>query len=415
MLIGFFVMVWVIRYLGPHNFGELSYAQSMVGLFAAIGSLGLDDIVIRSLVRGDAKDGDLLATAALLKTAGGILVAGLAIGLALVLEQTATIVYLVLILSVTSIFAGLSVPDLWFQAKIQSKYSVTVRLSVLLLATVGQVTLILLGASVLGFAALAPMLSIIGGIAFWIILHRVGPTTLELRPQLELARKLLQSSWPLIIAGLSIAIYMKIDQVMLGDMVSTREVGIYATATRLSEMWYFFPLVIASSVFPTIVASRESSSKKEYARRMQIAYDIMVGISLFIAVPLTLFATPVVRLVFGGEYVEAASILKVHIWALVFVSLGVCRGKWLLAENFIRFSMVATLLGAVVNVGLNLMLIPPFGGIGAAWATLLAYAVSAHFSSLLTKETRQAFRQMSYSLILPFRFYELWSFLHRRK
>lgn len=407
MGISFFVAVWVIRYLGPELFGKFSYAMSMVALFGAIATLGLDNIVIRNIVRGDADEGELLATTGVLKFIGGILATVLAIGSVILLGQDRETILLVGIFGGSIIFAGLGVPDLWFQAKIRSKYSVGVRLGALVFTSVCKIILILTGASIVAFALVYPIGALFSGIGFVGLLKITTSKTFRLRPRRDLVAILLKDSWPLIISGLSIAVYMKSDQIMLGEMASDHEVGLYATAAKLSEMWYFFPMVIAGSVFPSIIKTKESAQIDVYHRRMQAFYDIMTVISLAIVVPMTFLAEPIVSTMFGADYEGAGSILRIHIWAFVFVSLGVCRGKWLIAENMTRFAMIATLIGAAANIGLNLVLIPALGGIGAAWATLIAYAISVYFTSLLIPETHVAFKQMTYSLILPLRFREL--------
>ena len=218
-----------------------------------------------------------------------------------------------------------------------------------------------------------------------------------------MAQRMMRDAWPLIFAGLSVSVYMKIDQVMLGEMIGESAVGIYATAVKISELWYFIPAAIAGSVFPKIVSTKENASQAVYDERMQVFYDAVALISYLIIIPVVLSATPLIELLFGVEYAASAPILQVHIWAFLFVSLGVARGKWLVAENFTRFAMFASLLGAIANVGLNIILIPTHAGLGAAWATLLSYGVSVYVSLLLLKKLWPVLYQLSIALLAPFR------------
>ena len=202
---------------------------------------------------------------------------------------------------------------------------------------------------------------------------------------------------------------MWIDQVMIGAMVGHAAVGIYGAAVKISELWYFIPTAIAGSVFPKIVqvreAARADTHAARYKDRMQTLYDGMVLLSYGVILLITFLAAPIIELLFGPEYAASAAILQVHIWALLFVSLGVARSKWLIAENLMVFSMVATVLGAVINVGLNVLLIPRYAGLGAAWATLLSYAVAAYLSCLLLKRLRPVFAQLTASLFIPLRLF----------
>jgi O-antigen/teichoic acid export membrane protein len=197
---------------------------------------------------------------------------------------------------------------------------------------------------------------------------------------------------------------MNVDQVMIEYMVGSKSVGIYATAVKISELWYFIPTIVASTIFPKIVETKESYSEKVYRERMQSLYDVMSMISYLIVVPLAITAHPVIDIFFGSEFNESAVILQVHIWAFIFVSLGVIRGKWLIAENMTTFSMIAAGIGAIVNVTLNVLLIPESAGVGAAWATLFAQVTATYLTCFLLSKTRsRALPQMTRALYLPFR------------
>jgi O-antigen/teichoic acid export membrane protein len=196
---------------------------------------------------------------------------------------------------------------------------------------------------------------------------------------------------------------MKIDQVMLGEMVGDSAVGIYATAVKISELWYFIPSAIAGSVFPKIVSSRENASEEVYRERMQAFYDAVALLSYLVIIPVTLSAEPLIKLIFGAEYAESASILQVHIWAFLFVALGTAQGKWLVTENFTKFSMLTAILGAFFNVSLNAFVIPTYAGLGAAWATLLAQAIANYFSLFLLRTLWPTVFQLSKALMVPLR------------
>jgi PST family polysaccharide transporter len=189
---------------------------------------------------------------------------------------------------------------------------------------------------------------------------------------------------------MAIMVYMKIDQIMLGQMLGDDAVGIYSAAVRISEVWYFIPMMIVASVFPSILEAKKRD-ETQYLQRLQRLYDIMVWLSVAIALPMTFVSTPIVIALFGPAYAESGTVLAIHIWASVFVFLGVASSQWFVAENRQILSFQRTLLGALVNVILNLVLIPDFGPIGASVATVVAYAIAAFFADVMQKETRQTF------------------------
>jgi O-antigen/teichoic acid export membrane protein len=207
---------------------------------------------------------------------------------------------------------------------------------------------------------------------------------------------------------------MKIDQVMLKGMLGDSAVGQYGAGVRLSEAWYFIPMVVCSSALPAIVRSKDVSASN-LSEKICKLYSHLILVAVLISILVSLLSRFVVNVLYGPAYGEAASVLSVHIWASVFVFLGVASSQWLLVENLQRVLFFNTALGAVLNIGLNFVLIPRFGSIGAAWATLIAQAFVGYFSMLIWAETRQNFYLLSRSfratpklLITSFRSIPIW-------
>ncbi len=404
MTIRFFVGVWVVRYLGPENYGVYSYALSYVGIFTAVSTLGLDGIVIRNLSSEQWSEGTVMGTAFTLRIIAGVFTIGIVAATVLTVSDDWITQLAVLVVSGQLLFKSADVFKLWFKSEIKSKYPVWVRSGVTVLYAGSQIACILAGLPVLVFVTLVMAqtgLKVLGTYLMYRYVPEGGNS--EWTFEWETAQNVLRDAWPLIFAGLSVAVYMKIDQVMLGEMAGQSAVGIYATAAKVSELWYFIPSAIAGSVFPKIVSSKENASEKVYRQRMQNFYDMVAILSYIIIIPMVLSAGPLINLLFGAEYGEAGPILQIHIWAFLFVSLGTARGKWLITENFTRFAMISAVLGAMVNVALNYALIPTFVGIGAAWATLLSQVVAVFLSCLIWHPLRDVFVQMTKALFVPFR------------
>jgi PST family polysaccharide transporter len=257
---------------------------------------------------------------------------------------------------------------------------------------------------VLVFIAILVVQTAVQALGFAIAMWQRGPSLRQFLPSAQLARKLLWDAWPLMISAFSTMVYMKVDQIMLRSMVGETEVGIYASAVKLSELWYFLPMAIANSVFPEIVRSREQMSPERYRYRLQRFYDALAALAYCVAILVSLLAPVLVPLLFGENYAGAVPILQIHVWSFVFIALGVGRGKWLVVENLTKIAMGATVLGAVTNVGINWFVIPNYGGIGAAWATMISYAIYAYFALALVAKTRFTFWQLSKAIVAPVRY-----------
>lgn len=412
MGVGLLLGIWIARYLGPEQFGLLNFSLAFVGLFAAIPSLGLQGIVVRDIVRNPECTQITLGTAAFLQLIAGLVAYLLMIvSIACVRADDVLARSIVAILGSMMLFEACKIAVFWFESQVQSKYTVWVQNSVFLVFAAIKITLILKNAPLISFvwATLAEI-----GIAALILLSvmsKHGPSLNTLQVTAERAKILLKNSWPLIFSAISITIYMKIDQIMLGQMIGDEAVGIYSAATRISEVWYFIPMSIVASVFPTILNAKKYSEELYYAR-IQKLYDLMVVISFSVALPMTLFSETVVTLLFGQAYLGAAPVLTIHIWAATFVFLGVASGQWFLAENKQLLSLERTAAGAIVNVALNLWLIPIYGAVGAAVATVISQATASWLYDGIQPKTRGMFWMKSRA-INPKNWLQL--FLNRNK
>lgn len=403
MSAAFLVAIWLIRYLGPEDFGKYSYAASFVGLFTVFAGLGLDSIVVRNLLGDENERGAILGTALALRLLAAAATYTLTVVLIYLVNDDSTIRMMVYVIAGQLLTMPFLVIDHWFQSQVQSKYVVWVKTIATVVILSSRVSFILMELPVVYFAGLLLTENVILAIGLIITYRLKNVDKTRWLVRVDIARELMADAWPLIVTGFSISIYLRIDQVMLERMAGSAAVGIYAAAVRFSEIWYFIPMAIAASVFPAVVRTRANGDYALYRRRMQAFYDVMVAISYIIAIPLTVLSVDLIKLLYGERYIGAGPIMQVHIWAFVFVCLGVSRSRWLVAENFTRFAMITAGLGALTNVLLNLWLIPDYAGLGAAWATTISYAVSGYISSAATAKVRPAFIQQSLSLLLPFR------------
>ena len=391
MGVGLFVGVWVARYLGVEKFGILNYATAIVALFNPLTKLGLDGLIIRSIVREPGIKDQILGTTFWLKLAGAIASIFLAVSSIFVLHHDDQLtVRIVAILATAGIFQAFDAIDYWFQSQIQSKYTVVARNTAFIITALVKVALIKMQAPLVAFAW-ATLAEVALGTVGLIIAYRFKGYSIFWRWSLTLAKTLLQESWPLMLSGLTIMIYMKIDQIMLGEMVDTTAVGLYSAATRISEVWYFIPMAIASSVAPRIYAAKDIS-EEVYYQKIQQLLRLLVLISIFVALPMTFLSNRIITILFGTSYLAAGSILAIHIWATVFVSMGIATGIWFVAEGFTHFAFQRNLIGAVTNIFLNLFLIPAYAGVGAAIATVISYAIASFLSHSINLKTRKIFK-----------------------
>lgn len=398
MGLSFLVGIWVARYLGPEDLGLWQYAQSLVGLGTAVATLGASQIVVRDLVNNPEDEGRILGTTFILIICSGV-ATSLVIGCVGWWQNEETLVrWLVVIASVNLLFQAFNVFDFWFQSKVLSKYSAYARTMAQIIISALKVTFIILGLTLIYFALTVVVASIIRALVWIYNYNKKSILIKDWHFDASYAQQLLINAWPLILTGVSTSIYMRIDQVMLKSMAGADAVGNYAVAVMISEMWYFIPISITSSVFPAIVnSSRDSESK--YNNRLQLLYDAMAGVGVLIAIPITLLGDLLITILFGPEFNLASKVLVVYVWSAVFVFLGVARSSWLINENFQKFGMVFMVIGACSNIVLNVWLIPNYGIVGAAWATIFSQGLSSWFLTIIFAKTRIVFYMHTKSLV----------------
>jgi len=408
LVLNFGVSVWFINYLGAGSYGQYAWAVSFVGLFAAFSNLGLDSIVVRELSRTDADAGQILGTAAWLRAFSSVGTIGLIFAAAPWFTDDPQVRHLVWIVAVGVIADPAQIVDLWFQARIESKYVVWLRATVSVCSIAAKAALIGLGMSLPAFAWLHALQGLALGGGFWALFLARRPSGLRLAATARRARALLADSWPLILAGLSVTVYMRIDRIMLGQMLGDEQVGTYSTAATISEVWNFFPVAIVSTLFPLVVRGRERGGETLHLRRMQVLYDAMALLGYTVACATTLAGPWLIETLFAREFGPAGRILQVHVWSVLFVALGVARSRHLVTENRGKFATFATVAGGVTHVLLNAWLIPRWAGLGAAAATLVSYALAAYVSGFFAPAVRGTAIQMTRALLLPLRPRSAW-------
>jgi O-antigen/teichoic acid export membrane protein len=401
MIVGLFVGIWIARYLGPEQFGLFSYAMSFVGLFTAIAALGLDGIVVRELVKDESKRDKLIGTSFFLKLIGAIFtLIILFIATQFTSNDTLTNA-LIFIIASSVIFQSFNVVDFYFQAKVLSKFVVFANVIMLFIGSIIKIALILNEAELIYFAYAVLFDNIILALGFiYFYTKQKELSFANWKFDKNTAKSLLKDSWPLILSAIAISIYMKIDQVMIKEMLGSEAVGQYAAAVRISEAWYFIPMAIASSMFPAIINAKKNNNKL-YNNRIQKLYGLLVWLSILFAIIIAIISNSLILLLFGHPYIESSSVLVIHIWASVFVVAAVIRGKWFITESLTQYSLYTVLIGMSLNIVLNYFLINIYGLDGAAYSTLLARFLSFYILVIFFVNIRPAANHFHKAFLYP--------------
>lgn len=385
---------WMARYLGPQNLGTLSYVAALVGLLGPLGSLGVTGSLSAMLCEEQPLPG-LLGSALLIELVGTLVIAMVLIPFAWVARDP-VVVGLIALAVVGNLLGSAEV----FEVELLNRQRGT---QLARLGTIQTFAGALL--SVLALLAQVPLLVfgslpvIQAGIRGWLLAIAVqAAKPLELLKQAtwETSRALIKRGWPLILSGLSVALYMKSDQLMLEWLRGPADVGQYSVAVRVAESIYFLPGVLSNTLLPRIGrGSGRFESDPGLRQLYRCAWLLGVGMAL----TSMLVLPPLVPLVFGGEFLPAQAAL---VWmgpAAFAVATGIASGTWLNTQGHQKVIAQRSAIGALVNIVLNLLLIPRMGLIGAALATSVSYVASVYLVGIIQREISANL----INLIFPFR------------
>lgn len=387
---GLVVGSWVARYLGPNQFGQFNYVISYVWLFSAIAEAGVVPIVVRNIVRNPEGSFVTLSSGFLIQIVGSCLsVIFISLSLILFDNQENSTVTMIILFSLSLLFKPADMARAWFEAHVQSKYVVWVENGVFILCAMCKVWAIFAKASLFTFLYIAiAEYAITGAVLILIYYWRVGSRCL-VKPSWLVIQDLIKDSWPLIFSSLAVLLYMRLDQVMIAYLVGPAENGLYSAAVKISEVFYFLPMIIVASASPAIIRLK-TTSPALYQQRLRKLYEVLAFLAFLLTALLFFGATPLISLLYGEAYFDAAPILKILSCGLVFTFLGVAFGISLRAENLTFYSMLQTCFGLCANLLLNFLWIPKFGAVGASFATLISYAVATYSPIFFTATRPQA-------------------------
>ena len=399
--------VLVARYLGPADFGRLSFAIAFVALLGTVQHLGLVGLVTQALVREPEGRDEILGSVFALKLLGGLAIVLIAIPVGYMLADTRAEWFLISLVSFATLFEAGAIFRLYFEAEVQGRPVAIVMSAALLISLALRIAAIALAAPLWVFGVIFTAQVAMTSLGLWVGYNRRGHSVRRWRISAVRMRSLLSKSWPIMISSASAVVYLKIDQLMLGKMNGMAGVGTYAVAARISELTYALPTVLAGAIFPRLVQLHEQD-RGRYDHRIRQSIDAMFWAGLCAAIGISLISGPFIALLFGAAYTGAGSILSIHIWACPAMFMGIIVQRWHMADNLQHLLIPRQVAGAAANVALNWLLIPSWGGIGAAIATVLSYTLAQYVLMFSHRRTRILGWWMTLAIFAPLSWLAAW-------
>lgn len=379
------ISIFVVRYLGPEQYGELEYVNSIISISIVICGLGLNNIIVYEMVKKHDCQGEVFGSAIALRVVGAFLAY---IGLYVVggLVEEPLIYGMLKLQGICLFFQVVSLFNEWFLMELNSKCYVIISIGTMTVSGGIKILLMYLGKKVEYFpiAIVAESFFLLSIIVIYF--SKKKPFSISI--SLSCALFLLKKSKAYIVADLAIIIYGQIDKIMLNRILGEYEVGIYTTSSYVSTFWQFIPLALINSA-RTVIISRFQSGKVDYESYIKKLVLLVSALCLLILIGLRIFGNNLVLLLYGEEYYEAADYLMILGSGVWFSMLGCISSIWIVCNDVNKYSAYRTILGAVLNCILNVFFIKKRGIWGAAVATLITQFMTAIFFTYCFKKTRQ--------------------------
>lgn len=368
-LINLVIGLITARYLGPSNYGIISYVSSVIAFALPIMQLGLRQTLVKEFVSSPNKAGEILGTALSINIISSIFcIIGSITFVAFINAGERETILVCILYSFSLLFQATEMTQYWFQSKLLSKYPSIAALCAYVVVALYKIYLLVTQKSIIWFACSNVLDYFLISLILMIIYKKIGEQRLSVN--WDLGRELLARSKYYIIPSLMVMVFQHTDRIMIKLMIGEDETGFYSAAITCIGISSFVFAAVIDSARPVILGEKEHNQEL-YEKRVIQLYSIITCMSLAQSIVMTLLAKPIVLLLFGQAYTKTASILSIAVWYVTFSHYGSVRNIWILAEDKQKYLFGINVVGAAANVILNFVLIPVWGAIGAALASLV--------------------------------------------
>lgn len=387
-LFGFLISIFSARYLGPTNYGIINYAASLVAFLTPLAQLGLTDIIVQEFISHKDEEGTILGTSIILTLLSSLIcVTGLFLFVYVANPNSVETQIVCLLYSLMLFFQAFEIVTYWFQAHLLSKYTAIISTIAYLIVSAYKFFLLITKKNVYWFAISYSIDFFIISICSYVVYKKEGGQRFSF--SISVGKRMLQTSKYYIISSLMISLFAHVDKIMINQMIDDANVGYYSVALACATLFGFVFTSIISSFRPVIFSHRTENDMHGFELNMRRLYCIVIYLSIFQSVVISIFAKPLVTILYGKEYVESIGVLKLIVWYTTFSYIGSVRNIWILSEKKQKYLLVLNTVGAVANIILNYVFIPRIGITGAALASLLTQFVTNYVMGWVIKPLRQ--------------------------
>ncbi len=371
-VISFFYFTLLARVVGVENVGQYFFALTFTTIFSVVADFGLANTLTREAAQFPEKSSTYAATVFWLKIIFGFLAYGLVLSALEILKYPASLKLLVCLSGITMFFDNLQTVF----------YSVLRARKNLFFEAIGMVSsqLLTLGIGGLALYLRWPLYSLI--IAYTvpslcnlvyasIVARRLQSMSLRHAFDSTIATSFLKLAWPIALAGVIGRLYAYSDSLLMSKMVSPLELGLWSVPYKTTFAFQFIPVALAASLYP-VISSLFLTEPGKIGELITKAYRYLFTIIFPLAIGLGVLARPVIVAFYGIKYTPAIPVLQILLAGLVFIFLTLINGALFNAVGRQKTQTLLITMALVINVALNLIMLPRFGIRGAALAAFIS-------------------------------------------
>ena len=379
--------ILLARYLGKQRLGEYGAIYAYLALYGFFATFCLEQILAREISVRRAQGAEIFRTAtltALVFAISGTVIAPL---LAPWFGYHGTLRWLIAVAALDLlILPPLRLSGIIFQVEMRLWYNVVIALVRQAMWLAAVILLAFRNAAFYEVILARTLVGILEAVVVVWNVKRVGLVQGTPRFVASEARMMIKEGFPLVLMTLAVSIYHRIDQVMLHNMSGDVVLGPYVIAVQLTELFSALPVALMASLFPALAQGATDDAR--FNRYLSETYRFLLVFAFAACATIIPIARPVVELFYGKQYLPTANLLIVLVWSEVPVFFGVVLGAGLVAKGQQKYMPYGAVAGAIVNVLLNVALIPRYGALGASWATVISYSIAGVFSLFFITGTR---------------------------
>ncbi|MFA6524263.1 MAG: flippase [Candidatus Paceibacterota bacterium] len=372
-LLKLIIIFYAIRILGVSDWGTFSYVISLCGLFMIFSDIGLASILTRELAKNETEKNKYIATSFSIKIILNILIFTLIILFAPLFAKDNLSLTLIPLVGLLMVFEGIR--DFTFainrsmeKMEVEAFVKIITNLLIILFAYI-----FLVNSKTVFSLALGYMLGSLSGMIFTLIIFRKYLKNMIKNFSKDLIKPLIIIAWPFSFFAILGSVMSNTDVVMLGWIKGTREVGFYATSQRIIAFLYIIPGLLTSSLLPTL--SKEIRDKEKIKNVVHSLIKIVYLFSIPVIFGGLVIGDNLIIKLFGSEYIPTISIFQVSLLSILFVSPALIFNSIIFIFNKHSSIIKISFIGTIMNILINILLIPKYGGIGASIATLISQFV----------------------------------------